>query len=402
MTSPFRITAGRVIALLALTACLPSPAGAAFDRLYVFGDSLSDVGNVQTVTSGLAPLVPPTPGPYYFNGRFSNGPNFAEVLSDGLGLGPVAPSVLGGNDYAYGGALATGTPPPTSLVVQDVDDQVTRYLTAHPLASPTALYVVYAGSNDLNTNPAAAAAPAASLAASIERLYDAGARHVLAPNLPLLGLVPRNNADPALAAGANAVTAQFNAALAAALDELEAGHPDLTLYRLDVAGLFADIVADPAAFGLTNVTAPAAPGLRLGDQAYDTSLLVPNPDRYLFWDDLHPTRAGHALLGRAALAAVPEPSSLGLMALAGLGLLRRRGRASGSGRCGAAMPSRPATVAATSSPGGVHDLFLELPSFALPVIARRSRILAGAPWLSGLPSGGNPCTGCAVLPPRPQ
>jgi phospholipase/lecithinase/hemolysin len=64
MTSPFRITAGRVIALLALTACLPSPAGAAFDRLYVFGDSLSDVGNVQTVTSGLAPLVAPTPGPY--------------------------------------------------------------------------------------------------------------------------------------------------------------------------------------------------------------------------------------------------------------------------------------------------------------------------------------------------
>src|SRR5687768_2236033 len=101
MNSPFRIASGRVVAWAAAIACLHAPAGAAFDRLYVFGDSLSDAGNVQTVTTGLSPLVPPTPGPYYYNGRFSNGPNFAEVLSEGLGLGAVLPSVLGGDDYAY-------------------------------------------------------------------------------------------------------------------------------------------------------------------------------------------------------------------------------------------------------------------------------------------------------------
>jgi phospholipase/lecithinase/hemolysin len=78
-----------------------------------------------------------------------------------------------------------------------------------------------------------------------------------------------------------------------------------------------------AAFGLTNVTNPAAPGLRIGDQSYNTSLIVPNPDQYLFWDDLHPTRAGHALLGRAALAAVPEPLSLAPIMLGMLELLRR-------------------------------------------------------------------------------
>ena len=147
---------------------------------------------------------------------------------------------------------------------------------------------------------------------------------MLAPNLPLLGLVPRNNGDAVRSASASAATAQFNAALAAELDRLEAGHADLTLYRLDVAGLFADIVADPAAYGLGNVTDPAAPGLQLGDQAYDTSLLVPDPDHYLFWDDLHPTRAGHALLGRASLVAVPEPSSLAPIVLVWLGLMRRR------------------------------------------------------------------------------
>ena len=333
-----RISVARAMSLVVL-ACLPLRAGAAFDRLYVFGDSISDVGNVQTITSGLAPLVPPTPGPYYFNGRYSNGQNFIDTVSAGLGLGPVVPSVLGGSNYAHGGALATGTPPPTSLVVQDIDDQVSQYLAAHPVGSPTALYVVYAGSNDVITDPSSGAAAAASIATSIGRLYDAGARHVLAPNLPLLGIVPRNNGNPALAAAADAATAQFNVALAASLDRLESEKPGLSLYRPDVAGLFGDIVADPAAFGLTNVTRPAAPGLQIGDQTYNTSLIVPNPDQYLFWDDLHPSRAGHALLGRAALAAVPEPSHLAALALGGLALRRRQREAPpapGDGR-----PTRP-------------------------------------------------------------
>jgi phospholipase/lecithinase/hemolysin len=321
----------RALSLLAV-ACLSAPAGAAFDRLYVFGDSLSDVGNVQAITTAIGPLlVPPTPGPYYFGGRFSNGPNFVEMLSEGLGLGAVRPSFLGGSDYAHGGALATGTPPPASLVVKDVDDQVTQYLARHA-GSPTALYVVYAGSNDVITDPTSGAAAAASLATSIGRLYDAGARNVLAPNLPPLGLVPRNNADPARKAAADAASAQFNATLAAALGRLEADHPDLTLYRLDVAGLFADLVGDPAAFGLANVTDAAAPGLEPGARTYDMSRLVANPDQYLFWDDLHPSRAGHALLGRAALAVVPEPCPLAPILLAALGMLRRRRHGAGAHR----------------------------------------------------------------------
>lgn len=312
------------IALILFIASLQSPKAAAFDKLYIFGDSLSDVGNVQAATTSLAPLVSPTPGPYYYNGRFSNGPNCAEVLSSGLGLGPVLPSVSGGNDYAYGGALATGTTFPTSLVVQDIDDQVTQYLGAHPAASPTALYVVYAGSNDVLSNPGDVASPVASLTASMQKLYNAGARHILAPNLPLLGLIPRNNGNAANAAAANTATTQFNSDLATALDQFQGLHPDLVLYRLDVAKFFADLIAHPADFGFTNVTDSAAPGLEPGDQTYDTSLLVHNPDQYLFWDDLHPTRAGQELLGEAALAAVPEPSTLALIVLGSFGLLRRR------------------------------------------------------------------------------
>ena len=318
--------------LLAAVAASAAPASA-FDRLVVFGDSLSDVGNVQARTAALAGLglpVPPTPGPSYFNGRFSNGPNYIDDLSAGLGLGPSVPSTFGGSNFAHGGAQTSGTTFPATLAVDDLDVQVGNYLTATPAADPAGLFVVFGGANDFaggQTNPAV---PAMNVAADVGRLADAGARFVLVPNLPLLGQVPNYSGDPATAAGATALSLGFNATLSAALDGVQAAHPDLTLYRLDVAGLFAEVAADPTAFGLTNVADPAAPGLSLGDAMYDSSLIVSNPDQYLFWDELHPTGAGHALLGAAALAAVPEPASLTVVSGGGLLLLRRRTRQIGA------------------------------------------------------------------------
>ena len=309
---------GFLVASALLLAARPA---AAYDALYVFGDSLSDVGNLGLATGGAIP------GPSYFNGRFSNGPNYVDDLSAALGLGPASPSLAGGNDYAYGGARLTGLPvPPT------VPAQVTTYLAANPVAGENGLYVLFGGANDLIARlggDATVSVPAAvdALAAQVGGLYDAGGREFLTPNLPSLGLIPQFNADPVAAAAATALTAQFNALYAAALDDLELSRPDLVLHRVDVAALFAAVAADPAAFGLDNAADPAAPGLSPGLQDYDASLIVPDADRYLFWDQLHPTQSGHALLARSFLAAVPEPGSLSVLVLAAPLALRRRGRA---------------------------------------------------------------------------
>src|SRR5947208_1472956 len=104
-------------ALLISAPALTNPAAAGpFSNLVMFGDSLSDIGNIAQ-----APLIN-TPGPYYWNGRFSNGPVYAETLATGLGLPPLSRSTAsGGTDYAYGGAKTTGTAFLDSLFVKDID-----------------------------------------------------------------------------------------------------------------------------------------------------------------------------------------------------------------------------------------------------------------------------------------
>jgi phospholipase/lecithinase/hemolysin len=317
MNRCFRITF--IVVQLCLALCASTHAQ--FTSLYIFGDSLSDSGNVQARTAALAGLVDPIPGPYYFQGRFSNGLNYADRLSTGLGLDALLPSFQGGRNYAHGGALTTGSPFPNSVVVQDLDDQISGYLSGH-VPSSTELFVIFAGSNDIvnlvDSNGTNAAPIAGNVRGAVQALANAGAREFLVMNLPGLGATPRFNGNAADAALANQLTAQFNATLDSSLDSLELANPALRIHRLDVAAAFAEFLAQPASFGLANVTVPAAPGLEPGATTYNTALIAPNANQYLFWDDLHPTATGHALLADRALAAVPEP---GCVLLLGMGLI---------------------------------------------------------------------------------
>jgi phospholipase/lecithinase/hemolysin len=289
-----------VLALVFGVACWPATA-APFGGLVVFGDSLSDVGNIAQ-----APLIN-TPGPYYWNGRFSNGPVYAESLATGLGFSSLTRSTAGGGDYAYGGAKTTGTSFPTSLFVQDVDDQVTQYLNATSATAST-LYVVFAGANDLIGGQTNMNVPVNSLSNSIGRLITSGARQLLVSNLPPLGHTPRFNGSPTTLAQYNTRSQQFNTALATMLNGVESNNPAVTIHRLDVSAMFSAALANPAAFGLVNVTTPAAPGLEPGDTSYNTSLIAPNANQYLFWDELHPTATVHAILAQRALDLFRLPS----------------------------------------------------------------------------------------------
>ncbi|MDE2240767.1 MAG: autotransporter outer membrane beta-barrel domain-containing protein, partial [Rhodospirillales bacterium] len=81
----------RLLAGAAMFAALAAPAAKA-GNLYVFGDSLSDDGNLYKLTG-----LPPAP---YYEGRFSNGPVWVEYLPALAGLNSSS-----ANNFAYGGAF---------------------------------------------------------------------------------------------------------------------------------------------------------------------------------------------------------------------------------------------------------------------------------------------------------
>jgi hypothetical protein len=143
--------------------------------------------------------------------------------------------------------------------------------------------------------------PVNSLQTSINSLISAGARKFLVINLPPIGNTPRFNKIASDMNTYNMRSQQYNSALASMVASTRTSHPTTTFYQYDLTALFNQALANPVLFGLVNTTNSSAPGLEPGDTSYDTSQEVPNPNQYLFWDDVHPTANVHAILGRRVL-----------------------------------------------------------------------------------------------------
>jgi phospholipase/lecithinase/hemolysin len=320
--------------VLAMGGLSASARAAAFDAIYAFGDSLSDAGNIYTLSGGI------TPGSPYVNGEFSNGPVWIQDLATDLGLGPLSPSQLGGTDYAYGTAETGATPVHTANTfdLTGTGGQISQFQSAHPTADPNALYTIWIGSNDLldiltsggapSQDDADVAAAVTNVDNAINALATAGAKNFLILTVPDLGLTPDAiAAGLAAQAGASALAMGFDGGLVASADAL-AGLDGLHLSVLNTYSLLDTIVGDPAGFGFTNVTQPCVTGESLnytGGTACASTLAA--QDQYLFWDDLHPTAAGHAIVAAAALEVMtPEPAytSLLVVGLLGMGLVIRR------------------------------------------------------------------------------
>ena len=95
----------RALAVAALLIAGPAAAAAQPDQVIVFGDSLVDAGNIFIATGGFAPTnIYNNPSQGYFPGRFTNGPDYTDLLSQRLYGHYMVPSLAGDSDYAFGGA----------------------------------------------------------------------------------------------------------------------------------------------------------------------------------------------------------------------------------------------------------------------------------------------------------
>lgn len=297
----------RWLVVLVLVALAAGPAVAGpYSQIVSFGDSLSDVGNYAILTGNV--LQPP-----YYMGRASNGPIWLDDLAAKFGLPGPVPSLAGGTDYAYDGATAG----PLATYVPNIQQQVQLYLQSAQKADPKAIYTVWAGGNDFLGGGTDPAGSASADAAAVAALLAAGAKTVVVPNLPALGITPYGQSlGTSGAAALSKVSLQYNADLAADLAALRLTYPAAKIDLLDINALSNSILQDPSKYGITDTTDAA---LTLLQQGQDI-----DPNTFLFWDGVHPTATGHALIADAAFTAlVPEPAGLTLAGIC-LGALTLR------------------------------------------------------------------------------
>ena len=298
---------------------IPTAAHGPFGRIVVFGTSLSDSGNAfalrgETNTPPdylLDPFLVPS-APYARGGHhFSNGATWIEQFARSTGLaGSVRPAFQASNskatNYAVGAARAR-----EDGVNVNLPAQVDAFLQQFGGVAPSdGLYAIEMGSNDIrdalvvyagggNGGPILQAANV-SIATGILALYGAGARDFMVWRVPNVALTPAirtlDQVRPGAAQLATALTQGFNGGLDGVVAQLS-GLPGIRIVRLDAYRMLNDLVADPAAFGLTNVTAacvtPNVP-----------PFTCDRPDEFLFWDGIHPTKAVHAITAQEAANAL--------------------------------------------------------------------------------------------------
>ena len=283
-----------------------------FDEIVAFGDSLSDVGNLHSDRPHVA-----APDPPYFDGRFSNGPNWVDRLAEHLDAERPLASELGGKNYAWAAATArddlnwfcdTGEP---EFSVPSIPDQVSQLLQNN-VPQANQLFSVWAGHNDLWPKYDLACHPnlpiagrsvedsVDSLASQLVKLLDAGVPNLLVPNL---SVHERIGAD---------LVPEFNRVLAERIADLRNAYPSASIYDFDFAAFMDAIVVDPAKFGITEPIAPACVDCWGGPG----EIIVPNPDEHFYWDRHHISARGNQLLADAVYRqffVVPEPSGLVLV-----------------------------------------------------------------------------------------
>ncbi|MEC4985303.1 MAG: choice-of-anchor I family protein [Oscillatoria sp. PMC 1068.18] len=256
--------------------------GDEISEVFVFGDSLSDTGNLADYLTSIGGEVPAT----YTNGRISNGPIWIDTLAAELNIPDEDIT-----NYAVAGAttgristnFTDGTPNLEYGLLDQIDDFVAEVGTG---ADPEALYLMWIGANDilgLPFNPTID--PEVAITQSVDNIENAiatltanGAENIilaLTPNTGRLPFAAQNNLTSEL----EQLAIAFNTELTAEF----ADTPEVTL--IDLFTPIENVAANPEAFGFSNIT----------DPLFFTENPTSPPEEYFFWDNVHFTTQGHAV-----------------------------------------------------------------------------------------------------------
>lgn len=280
-------------------------ADTSYRQIFVFGDSLSDTGN-------LASVIGDFPAPYYMN-RVSNGPVAVETLAAKLGLTATASlHLLGlnnGGNYAVAGANAFGDE------AIDLNTQIISFQVNHGFVAPKdALYVIFIGGNDVRSardEPDLAIAESLVKAAanevrhSIENLAQIGARSFLLVNTPNIGIIPEthlvadNSNNPDLQKRARKLSQLYRELLQDIAEQLE-DENRINISEFDLFKFFNKLVKKAERYNFINTTDACFDPVSYPDTFFHPDCAGgANANQFVFFDSIHPTARVHELAGEA-------------------------------------------------------------------------------------------------------
>jgi phospholipase/lecithinase/hemolysin len=311
----------------------------AYSGVFVFGDSLVDAGNALKLAQwygGLPfsdlPEGAPTSDQGYFQGRFTDGYTFADLIANkaigtatkpifpyafedpwiGVRVSPFTSDPSGHNlNFAYGGSqIRQG-----SEVVPDFDGQTDAFKDAvDNHADPNALYVVTMGGNDVRSlaptgsDPvpvdqahSALDAAADKMLHELGQLIDIGVHNILITGVPDVGLIPKydsngngvlDGAEIARSAAATEYSQYLDALIRTqVIPALEAQGAKVTYAPLmDYQEGSASVTG-----GLNSILPTLAALYGLTADELSNNLL--QHEDLVFFDGVHPTAQVHALFG---------------------------------------------------------------------------------------------------------
>ncbi|XP_057784126.1 GDSL esterase/lipase At5g37690 [Salvia miltiorrhiza] len=326
---------------------------------FVFGDSLTEVGNNNYLQLSLAK----SNYPYYGidfeaakpTGRFTNGRTIGDIISAKLGipapppylsLSPTDDLILKGVNYASGGAGILNHTGLYFIERLSFDDQIEKFKStkqsmrtkigdeASNKLCNEAVYFIGIGSNDYVNNflqPFQADGQQfthdeflelliSTLAEQLMRLYEVGARKMIFHGLGPLGCIPSQRMKSSRGQCLNQVNLwvqHFNSKVSQLISTLNSHLPSSHLVFADTYQPVLDLINNPSSYGFkVSNTSCCKVDTKLGGLCLPNSKLCDNHDDYVFWDAFHPSDAANVVLAdhffnimfANSTASAPQPS----------------------------------------------------------------------------------------------
>lgn len=305
--------------------------------VYVFGDSLVDVGNNDYLKLSILKADFPYNGVDYAGGkatgRFSNGRNAADFFAEKLGL-PTSPPYLSipfeyfnktqafinGVSFASGGAgiLDSTNSKMCISFYKQIDYFTTVYgYLVQQMGSKQAqdhlsksIFSIIIGSNDLiayakltgsQTPQQLVDAMITTLRGQLKTLYNLGARKIAFVGTSAIGCCPSlrvKNATRDCDARANAVSDLYAMNAASLLKEMKSEFSDMNYSFFNSSATLLQFLSNPIAYGFTEVKAACCGlgNLNAKIACLPISILCSDRSNHVFWDLFHPTEKTANLL----------------------------------------------------------------------------------------------------------